>query len=448
MNTLKRFRSDGDEIFSDNLRKAYKDTLAPSTKFAFILRTFHSNYFNMEQNQSLSQIDLSKKIKFATIEMLNKEYLSDIVLYQESEEELKMFFRNLIGTEAYNAIAGADQMDIEVNNQDTSATQEKTDFRYKAISLLNLGLSRKTVCDTLKIKLNQLKYYITLASKGKLDLLPRQQSFGQAWYDELSLYFSCPLRRHTSLHDIKKHLCAKLNHPQDKISLTTISYMIKKIGYSYKRSRAGVIQRNIPRIIESRYKKSLDYLALLKHNNNFIYIDETGFNRGIIPIYGYSKIGEPLTYSRKSLSANYTVICAITQKKILGYQIFKGGVTAECFGAFLIALLNDCPEIKENLDKWIFYMDNAAIHRAKILEPFLKHLRIFYAPAYSPFLNPIEEFFGLWKHYFRKELLSDEQDYLKMISRALKHITQEDISKFYDHSLTFLHASYSKKNIE
>lgn len=59
--------------------------------------------------------------------------------------------------------------------------------------------------------------------------------------------------------------------------------MIKKIGYSYKRSRAGVIQRNTPRILESRYEKTLDYLALLKQENNFIYIDETGFNRGIIP---------------------------------------------------------------------------------------------------------------------------------------------------------------------
>jgi transposase len=46
-------------------------------------------------------------------------------------------------------------------------------------------------------------------------------------------------------------------------------------------------------------------------------------------------------------------------------------------------------------------MDNAAIHKAKILKPLFSKLNIFYSAPYSPFLNPIEEFFSLLKRKVR-----------------------------------------------
>jgi transposase len=46
-------------------------------------------------------------------------------------------------------------------------------------------------------------------------------------------------------------------------------------------------------------------------------------------------------------------------------------------------------------------MDNARIHHAKILKPIFCKLNIFYSPAYSPFLNPIEEYFAILKSRMR-----------------------------------------------
>ena len=47
-------------------------------------------------------------------------------------------------------------------------------------------------------------------------------------------------------------------------------------------------------------------------------------------------------------------------------------------------------------------MDNARSHKAEGLKPFLDNLNVLYNAPYSPFLNPIEEMFGLWKHYYHK----------------------------------------------
>ena len=135
--------------------------------------------------------------------------------------------------------------------------------------------------------------------------------------------------------------------------------MAKQIEFSFKRSRAGVIQRNSDAVIESRKRKSIELLALLKQGKKIIYVDGTGFHRGVIPIYGYSKTGEPLIFSRKSLSTNFTAIAAISQHTIIDYRIFQGGVKAESFASFLVSLVESNPDIRHNLDDWVLYMDNA-----------------------------------------------------------------------------------------
>ncbi len=65
-------------------------------------------------------------------------------------------------------------------------------------------------------------------------------------------------------------------------------------------------------------------------------------------------------------------------------------------------LINNNIIIKNNLKNIIFYMDNAKIHHAIILRDLASTVNFFFGAPYSPMLNPIEEFFGLLKHYIRK----------------------------------------------
>jgi len=68
----------------------------------------------------------------------------------------------------------------------------------------------------------------------------------------------------------------------------------------------------------------------------FIYLDETGFNNILIPIYGYSKKGEPVSYSGQPKCSNHSVLAALTDEGILGYQIFEKAVRGKDFACFLI----------------------------------------------------------------------------------------------------------------
>ena len=54
-------------------------------------------------------------------------------------------------------------------------------------------------------------------------------------------------------------------------------------------------------------------------------------------------------------------------------------------------------------------MDNASIHKAKCLKQFFSKINIFFNSPYSPFCNPIEEFFAGMKYFIRKSIKSNKR---------------------------------------
>jgi len=83
-------------------------------------------------------------------------------------------------------------------------------------------------------------------------------------------------------------------------------------------------------------------------------------------------------------------------------------------------------------------MDNASIHKALTLKPFLNKFRILYNAPYSPFINPIEEFFGNWKFYFRKRFAQNTIEIIQKIHQALLDIELSNLAWFHIHCLQYL----------
>ena len=71
-----------------------------------------------------------------------------------------------------------------------------------------------------------------------------------------------------------------------------------------------------------------------------------------------------------------------------------GGADGSSFGCFLLHLIKKYPEITNPQSKIILVLDNCSIHRSKKLKNLRTFLNIFFLAPYSPFSNPIEEFFG------------------------------------------------------
>ena len=132
---------------------------------------------------------------------------------------------------------------------------------------------------------------------------------------------------------------------------------------------------------------------------------------------------------------NISLIAAIDSEKILGFQLFEGGVKAKDFASFIVMLIRENKNLKENLRKYVFYFDNAMIHRAILQKPFFAMLNIFYAPSYSPALNPIELTFGLWKHYIRKLRETSHESLIKAVLKAFPYITTSHLKGFHKHCL-------------
>ena len=77
-----------------------------------------------------------------------------------------------------------------------------------------------------------------------------------------------------------------------KISKTTLSKYVKKLGYSRKRARKrGVCKNNALEILTSKFIERFDDAILKGHT--FVCIDECGFSEILRPIYGFAKRGEP-----------------------------------------------------------------------------------------------------------------------------------------------------------
>ena len=222
----------------------------------------------------------------------------------------------------------------------------------------------------------------------------------------------------------------------------------KKINFSWKKAKLHAINRNSKKTIESRIHAITEICEHLKLGRKFIYIDESGFGRKTIPLFGYAKLGKPYVIRGSVSSHNFSVIAAITSEKILGLQIYEKSVSAKDFGCFLVTLLNANPEIRNNLDNYVFFMDNARVHKAKVLKEFYENLHVCYNAPYSPFLNPIEEVFARWKFEFRKFNADTKETFYNNIIRSSLVLEEKHLCAYTKHAFKFFLLCLKGEEIE
>ena len=97
-----------------------------------------------------------------------------------------------------------------------------------------------------------------------------------------------------------------------------------------------------------------------------------------------------------------------------------------------------CTEL-EILDP-IFVMDNAMIHHYNGLRELqISNRREFlYLPAYSPFLNPIENVFSKWKNFVIRGTATNEAELKELIRIGFNDISNNDCDSFYRKMLSYL----------
>jgi len=182
--------------------------------------------------------------------------------------------------------------------------------------------------------------------------------------------------------------------------------------------------------LDDFYKKIKDY-----DYKKTICIDETSIYLNMTASYGRSKSGSRVIKKTSIYPyKRYNMLCAVCADKVVGWVLYKdlkGGIKTSDVIEFYDKF------IKDKFSDYLIIMDNAVIHRAKIIRQHIEETnnKLLYSIPYHPETNAIEEYFSQLKHYIKKESPNTYEDIDKAIKDILKNkIKKEHLTNYLKHS--------------
>ncbi|KAL6458786.1 hypothetical protein MHYP_G00322580 [Metynnis hypsauchen] len=200
-------------------------------------------------------------------------------------------------------------------------------------------------------------------------------------------------------------------------------------------------ERNGERVKELRYQyvQCIMELEASEPPHSFIYMDEAGFNltkrshRATVDVPGQR-------------GGNITMGAAISENGVLTHIPIIGPYNTEHLVTFLDTLYRDLihererDQIGDDLPKYIIVWDNVSFHRSNIIRQwFATHstMPMEFLPPYSPFLNPIEEFFSAWRWKVYNRQPHTQMTLLAAMDAACDDITADACRGWIRHSKRF-----------
>ena len=158
------------------------------------------------------------------------------------------------------------------------------------------------------------------------------------------------------------------------IKLSSLARVMKKLNLSYKKIGALKNSDGTEKNMRERKFKSEIVVDYMSSGYDFIYVDESSFNLKDMHLEkGWARKGIKVKQKVQNRSENYSLLAAISMKKVEAIQIVKGGVKASDFWWFVDNLLKNI-EKQENKSEFLekttetkkaSFMDNASIHKKK-----------------------------------------------------------------------------------
>ncbi len=223
----------------------------------------------------------------------------------------------------------------------------------------------------------------------------------------------------------EREIVQELGILQVPTSQSTVSRIMKKTSYSRKRLSLVPVERNTPTIINIR-RIYANAIALVP-DENIIFLDEAGFSRHTQRHYGYSPVNvKAVKFVQGSRGQNKSLLAMIKKSGVVAHRMYEGAVNRTLLAEFLEDNLTTTPlgEPQPTL-----VMDNVKFHHSPETKEVCQRKRVLikYLPAYSPHLNPIEQFFSIVKARFHSER-SPKNTFLQIrecVDRAI--LTIEDL---------------------
>lgn len=235
---------------------------------------------------------------------------------------------------------------------------------------------------------------------------------------------------HFSCNNMIRNIKRKFNFV---VSRSFIYSILKKNNITFKKYSV----RNILAKKKTFTKKLKVFTKQVKNISfdNIISIDECHIDTHITKKYGWNTKGIKINKSLfSSQRKRCTIICAVSNKKILHHMVINTSATSQSFTQFIKELI----EINK-LSNCYLLLDNASIHHSRYLKEYLATTTcsLLYNVPYSPEFNPIEKVFSKFKNTMRNKNNNNIMKLKTNISKCLKRITKLDLHNFFVSSLTF-----------
>ena len=161
-----------------------------------------------------------------------------------------------------------------------------------------------------------------------------------------------------------------------------------------------------------------------------MYLDEVGFkvtsrvNRGRAPKNQAARLIVPSIRSR-----NITVMAAISRFGVVHYEVLDANGNGERFRQFLHGLQAALLEKHHNP---VLIMDNVNFHKMDIVleEMAILGLDYHFLPPYSPFFNPIENFFSQWKQHVKQQKPANEVELRTAMDNVRNIVSVDDCNNY------------------
>lgn len=191
--------------------------------------------------------------------------------------------------------------------------------------------------------------------------------------------------------------------------------------------------------VRHNYSKSFRQIELDTEDKNLVFLDEVGFSVVTRPKRGRAARGNSAyLHVSAARSRNISVVAAMNKYGMIFHKIHNKAVNGEDFKECLMELKAECTI--QNINNPVFILDNARIHHYRGLSDTIESLglKLFFLPPYSPFLNPIENIFSVWKNLVIRSEAKNENELKQLISSKFDCITSTHCDSFYRKMLRYI----------
>jgi len=164
--------------------------------------------------------------------------------------------------------------------------------------------------------------------------------------------------------------------------------------------------------------------------SRLVFIDESGAKTNMTRLYGRAMAGQRAIDDTPSGHwCATTMISSVRLDGSTACMVVDGATTKDIFEAYIEQIL--LPTIRAGD---IIVLDNLSAHKSQHVRELIESVgaELWYLPAYSPDLNPIEKMWSKIKAILRTLKARTEKALITAIAQALEQVTANDAKSWFE----------------